>query len=450
MKWAKRMAGIIAGILIFSIAVRVFNYMYVACDAEWNRILWHSFYEDKGKIDNLYLGSSHVYCDIDPYKLDRLNGQYNFNFASQAQMMNGTYYLLKEADRWNELSHVYVELYYLCNVKDDQGIGPVETNLSNNWTNTDYMKLSLNKLQYMITMSDVEKYPNVFFGFTRYREHLDDWDFVERTIQRKKNIEYLNFQYHFDWDDGNAHEEYLSKGRFYSSREYPGKERIWCQNRILGEDPMAESSEAYLRKVISYCQTREIPITLFISPIYELHLISTEHYDNYLDQVREIATEYGVDNYDFNLAKEEYLPIQETRYFRDAGHLNAAGADLYTEFFHKIMSGDAAENQKYFYDTYEQKLAHAEPEVYGIYYRDEEPDERGESLYRNMFIASNRDEEMEYRIVMTPEEGKAPYLVQDFSENRAFKVETNEHGTCTIVYRMKDTPDVEQTIEITY
>lgn len=57
---------------------------------------------------------------------------------------------------------------------------------------------------------------------------------------------------------------------------------------------------------------------------------------------------------------------------------------------------------------------------------------------------------MEYRIVMTPEEGNAQYLVQDFSENRMFKVDRGEHGTCSIVYRMKDTPAAEQTIEITY
>lgn len=217
----------------------------------------------------------------------------------------------------------------------------------------------------------------------------------------------------------------------------------------MAKNPMAKTSEAYLRKVIEYCQKRQIPITLFISPMYELQLISTEHYDYYLEQVRGIAEEYGVEVYDFNLAREEALPIQDTRYFRDLGHLNATGAELFTAFFHKVMSGDAAENQQYFYDTYEQKLAHAAPEVYGIYYRDEETEEGIEASYRNFFIASNKDEGMEYRVEMRPENADS-YLLQNYSENRVFQVEVDEHGTCEVMYRMKDTPDAVKKIEIAY
>lgn len=354
MKWIKRTSSILVGVLVFAVIVRVLNYMYVGGTDEEERILWHSFYEDTGKIDNLYLGSSHVYLDLDPYQLDQLNGQYNFNLSTPGQLMNGSYYLLKEADRCNRLSHVYVELYYFYNVKDNFGEDrePIDAFVSCNWENTDYMRLSFNKLQYMITMADMEKYPDIVFGFSRYREHLDDWDYVKGTMGRKRSSKYLNYQYRIDWDDdGNMYDEYLPRGRVYSSKKYLGKQRFLIQDKILKKNPMAETSEAYLRKVITYCQKREIPITLFISPIYELQLISTEHYDNYLNQVREIAEEYDVDIYDFNLVGEEYLPIQEPEYFRDVGHLNSTGADLYTEFFYKIMSGGAVENQKYFYDT---------------------------------------------------------------------------------------------------
>lgn len=451
MKWAKRAAGIGTGIFIFVAIVHVLNYMYVACDDEWERILWHSFYEEQGKIDNLYLGSSHVYCDIDPYQLDQLNGQYNFNLATSGQPMNGTYYLLKEADQRNELSHVYVETGYLTNVILDEDDGePMETRVAYNWKNTDHMRFSPNKLQYMITMANSERYSDIFLGFSRYRSHLADWEYVRRITDTKKSREHMNYQYHSEWDDGIAYDEYLPRGCYYSTGKIRDKERLFGQEIVLGENPMAETSEAYLRKVISYCQEREIPLTLFISPIYELQLISTEHYDNYLEQVRGIAAEYHVDIYDFNLVGEEYLPIQKTRYFRDAGHLNATGAELFTEFFHKIMSGDAEENRKYFYDTYAQKLAHAEPEVYGLCYHVEETGKDGATPSKSIFIASNRDEGMEYRVIMTPGNDRDQYLIQDFSENKTFKLDSNEHGKCAITYRMKNTSDAEKTIEITY
>lgn len=111
MKWFRRIARIMARVLIFCVVLSGLNYIYVDVPP-WERILWHNFYESEGKIDNLYLGSSHVYYDIDPFLMDELNGQYNFNLSTSGQVMNGTYYLLREADRHNDLSHVYIELYY--------------------------------------------------------------------------------------------------------------------------------------------------------------------------------------------------------------------------------------------------------------------------------------------------------------------------------------------------
>lgn len=443
MKWVKRIAGTVVGFSIFIMIVRALNYMYVSGD-EWERILMHSFYEDEGKIDNLYLGSSHVYCDINPFQLDRLNGRYNFNLSTSAQKMNGTFYLLREADQRNELSHVYVELYYYLSIGEknflDGGYDPIEGDVLNNCRNADHMRFSLNRFQYRITMAEPEKYPETFLGFARYRTKLDDWKYVEVTTERKRSGEYIDFVYQEQDDKNEVLTEYQKKGRYFSARELT--DRLYRHDVVLGEEPMAGTSEAYLRKIITYCQTREIPITLFISPIYELQLISTKHYDFYLDQVREIAAEYDVDFYDFNLAKENCLPIQKAGYFMDVGHLNSTGAELYTEFFYQIMSGDAADNQRYFYSTYAQKLAHAAPEVYGVYYRD------GESC-RNMVIASNREEGMEYRIVMSPDD-QEQYVLQDYSENRNFQLDYSEHGTCMITYRMKTLPYQVQSIEIAY
>lgn len=111
MKWFRRIARIMARVLIFCVVLSGLNYIYVDVPP-WERILWHNFYQSEGKIDNLYLGSSHVYYDIDPFLMDELNGQYNFNLSTSGQVMNGTYYLLREADKHNDLSHVYIELYY--------------------------------------------------------------------------------------------------------------------------------------------------------------------------------------------------------------------------------------------------------------------------------------------------------------------------------------------------
>lgn len=201
-------------------------------------------------------------------------------------------------------------------------------------------------------------------------------------------------------------------------------------------------SKDYLIKIIEYCQDKNIPITLFVSPMDNLRLISTEGYDLYVDQIKGIAREYGIEFYDFNLVKDEYLHIHEGGYFSDSGHMNSFGAEIFTPFFAKVVSGDYSENEKYFYSSYAEKLEREAPSLYGIYYRELE-------TIKTFWIASNRNSGMEYRIILSPDDGEQLWI-QDFSENKEFTVPANEHGICTIVARTAESPDEVQTLEINY
>ena len=395
-KYLSRIIGVLGALLIFYMICNTLNYIYVEEDS-WGRILWHNSFEDDRKIDNIYLGSSHVYCNINPELLDEINGQYNFNMASGAQLLNGSYHLLKEADKNNVLSHVYLELYYDCSVINNFNSSSEIINIGyyHNFKNTDYMKLSFNKIEYMLSIAGAEKYVDIFFPFSRYRTKLDNWDYIRQTMESKGTTAYVNFEQHNEYVDGNGIFEYKEQGYQYNTRKFLDKQRLYKQYKILGENPIGEKSEKYLRRIISYCQKRDIPITLFVSPIDELQLISVEHYDNYINQVRKIAREYGIEFYDFNLTKEEYLDIQHGKYFRDIDHLNYKGADIFTPFFSKVVSGTPSENEKYFYASYEEKLQSTAPAIYGLYYKDSDG-------IRTYHVASNRERGMEYRITMNP------------------------------------------------
>lgn len=213
-------------------------------------------------------------------------------------------------------------------------------------------------------------------------------------IENKRSESYGAYEYYCSYEDDSWYDEYQEKGFVKSTRRMTDSDKSFMQTRILDENPMGTETQKYLYKIINYCKEREIPITLFISPTTDLDLISTENYDNYIDQVREIAEECDVPFYDFNLAKEEYFPIQYKECYRDVGHLNCFGTEMFTSFFHEVVSGEETENEKYFYDSYAERMQAEPPEVYGIYYRDPENFD-AEELTRMLWIASNRDEEME-------------------------------------------------------
>lgn len=436
--------GILTGVITFMGIVCGLNYLYVETTERemiWSRVLWHNYYEDRGKIDNIYLGSSHVYNDIDPRILDKLSEQCNFNLSTASQTMNGSFYLLKEAGQDNELSNVYLEMYYQCSVNDTK----MDNEYHRNWNNIDYMELSLNKIQYMISNGGLDRCLDNFFPFVRYRTKLGDWEYVKQVMEDKREMDYLAYQYRSDYEDGNGYIEFMKQGFRNYTRMYPESKMRFNQTTILEKHSMGQKSEQYCRKVIEYCQKEDIPITLFVSPICDLQLISTEGYDNYIDEIRKIAGEYEIPFYDFNLAKEQYLPLQANEHFGDIGHLNSYGAAVFTSFFYEVVSGEEEENEKYFYASYADKLQGNAPALYGIYYRNSEESEQT----RIVWIASNRDSEMEYKVVLTPNEGE-PYIVQDFDTNKEFAISKEEHGICSITARMQGASEEIRTMEIDY
>lgn len=441
----KRSCKILAALLAVHAIGLCLDYAYVDVSPT-HRLLWHYYYEDRGKIDNLYIGSSHVYSDLNPAQLDYRNGQYNFNLSSPNQLLNGSYYLLREAAADNTLSHVYLELYYDCSAKDafNENQDPVclSENFNRNWQNTDFMEPSLNKLAYMLSIGGPESYGDILIPFIRYRSKLDDWEYVRSNIAKKREDTYRTYRYHLDLGE-RGYDEYLEQGYYFSTMEFPDENHLFLQTVILKEHPLGETSEYWLRKFITCCREKNLPLTLFVSPIHDLQLVSTQGYDCYVRQIRSLAEEYGLEFYDFNLVREEYLPIQDGRYFRDAGHLNNAGASLFTPFFYETVTSGALETKHCFYESYEEKLRETPPALYGLYYRDQEN-------LRSYYIASNRQNGMEYRIIITPQDGEQ-YCLQDFDTNAQFRLPKDLRGVCTLVARMADTPDqVVHTMEIQF
>lgn len=289
----------------------------------------------------------------------------------------------------------------------------------------------------MHSIGGIESYADTLFAFSRYRSKLDDWDYIRQNTTTKKEASYNAYECRYYHEDGNGYDEYLAQGYFYSTRQFQEEERIIRQTVSLNENPLGETSEEYLRKIISFCKKENIPITLFVSPMDDLHLISTEGYDYYINQIQGIADEYQVDFYDFNLTKEEFLPIWEEKYFRDGGHLNGAGSNIFTPFFHEVVSGQKKDSQKYFYTSYEEKLKEMSPAIYGLYYYDPPVTEENPEPSRKYFVASNRSEGMEYRVSVKPDDGET-YTVQGFSEETSFTLPLGQHGVCIVACRALD------------
>lgn len=404
---------------------------------DWCHILWHSYYQTD-EIDNLFVGSSHVYCDVNPELLDSINGMSNFNMASGSLTLSASYFLMKEAARSHDLKNLYVELYYVPNTGESGDVYSDQT-IRNNWRSVSYMKPSLTKYQFAFEMSGSGHYLETLFPFVRYRSQLFDMEYVAGVIGQKSSDEWKKYVYRRE-SDGFIY-EYREKGFYHSTQVYPQEKWMYkTQVDLVKEGMLSENNQNYMRKIIEYCQKKDITIKFFVSPFYETQVLSAGDYDAYNRQIRSIADEYGVELYDFNLCKQEYLDVTQPEYLHDAGHLNTAGTDIFTPLLWEVLTGNPAENEKYFCGSFQERIARDEPETYGVYYSVHEDSKK-------CVIATNRSRYYEYRIIKTPKEGEASWL-QDFSYNVVFELPANESGILTIVSR--DPEGKINTIEMDY
>lgn len=370
----KRMYTAFKMILFIAVAAgvtAVMNYLYFDDTDEFSRHMMHEYYEQEENIDRLYLGSSHVFCDINPSILDEMNGKNNFNMASGTQQLITSYYLLKEADRKHELDRVYVDMYYGCSVA---GLGNLHDYhmIPYSWIVLDQMKPSLNKLTYMMDLSKPQYYYLTLIPFLRYKEQLFDKEHVCRVITAKQSDIWKNYEYRHPMTvEGTQYIMRNGKKGFmlYDGTVESGGFYDTVHEEPLAEDPMTPEVLDYLVRIIEYCEKNEIPLTLINCPVADFQLAGTGGYDNYVSQIAGLAEQYGVAYYDFNLCKSEYLDLSDKKYWFDKGHLNTAGAEVYTRFLGAFLMAQEAGEDTYrdcFYAGYDDKIHAAENTIYGL------------------------------------------------------------------------------------
>lgn len=357
------------GVMVLAV-IKIMNYLYVDDTDDFTRTMMHAFYEEEENIDRLYLGSSHVFCDIDPFILDDENGDNNFNLASGNQQLIASYHLLVEADKRHDLDKVYLDLYYACT---DEGQGNLHDyhQIPNSWNVLNQMKPSANKLTYMLDLSSPEYYYLTFMAFKRYTEELFHPQYVAKIVRAKQSDVWKDHEYFYKGPDGNEISARGEKGfrLDYRTPEYGRLSVKNIEEAPVDKDPIVPESMEYLIKITEYCKEHEIELTWIVCPMSELKLVRNGTYDNYIGQVSQLAAQYQIPYYDFNLCKREYLDLSPNDYWEDEGHLNTYGAEVFSHFLGDFLRAQEAGEDTYrdcFYGGYEEKIQDLQDEIFGL------------------------------------------------------------------------------------
>ena len=266
--------------------------------AENPRRALYDFYRfvEKDTIDVLCIGSSHVYCGINPVQMYDDYGIAAYNLASGSQALWYSYYYLKEALKTQKPELIVLDVYTIVTDDDAWFDEKIQMNLLN-------MKPSVNKWCALKTAGE-ENIVDVFWQLP-----------ITHTI-------YSNFNKDtFDMRDGS--------GQYFLGYEY--------QTAVVQYDPIDVSgvteckeispkAEEYLRKSIELCQKEGIELVLTNTPWPCI----TEDWQKMFNYVSNIADEYGVEFINGCLHGDEIGLDYSLDSCGGYGHLNYSGVKKYT------------------------------------------------------------------------------------------------------------------------
>lgn len=397
----------------------------------YTRTMMKELYSTEENIDALFMGSSHSYMSIYPSAADEKLKMYSFNTGSSAQCPDGTYALLKEVDKDNEIKVAFLEVYY--GVIGDHKFKD-RSNLVSTYLITDYMKPSWNRLTYLWNAGSKKHFVNSFIPARRYWNKLLQPGYIKQVIETKMGDDYRNMH----TEEKEKQCEYIERG--YVACYKTMDDSPFMNKRAYGDVYLNNLSDSdwkrYLDKIAEYCRDNEIELVLYTAPEPQVTLIGKNNYNLFNEYVVQYAKEQHLCYWDFNLAKKEYFDTTNMSMFSDADHLSVEGAKEFTELLCGMYIGEVDRN--IFYDSIKDKVADEKSDVKGVACSAETQG----TEYWNCYVISCDVDNEEYHVVVHRNDGSDLTLLEYGDEN-SFDISPEERGSMEVFWRKKDNPSCE-------
>ena len=435
----KRIIATLLAIYIFLVCGEGWEYILIKDDTSYTRIMMHQMYTDEENIDVIFVGSSHVYRSLIPEIMDSKFNAHTFNMGSSSQYMDGSLAVIKEAAKHNEIKTVYLELYF--GVAHD-AIYKNRTSLTSTYILSDYMPLSLNKIQYLIHASSNEHWINSFFIARRNWKDFFDSNYVKDVISSKRQKAYKNYEYP-KFDD--AMEYYSDRGFVANNTEVSCDTHfnLSAYNRIGMENAIRKYSDWYnsVSDIVDFCNKKGIKLVFFVTPEPEWTLVGKGNYQEYHEFIQDMADEERVELYDFNLCRNQYFDMNDGTLFKDEDHLNTKGAEKFSVLFADVVTG-RLDSDEVLYHSFDEKIDDEDNPFYGI----AGPVDDGNGNRKCMIISGS--DYFEYEVVEIKEDGTR-IVLKKFDKSRDFIIPSGDTGVLSIVCRNLNTEQVS-TIEFAF
>lgn len=315
-----------------------------------SELMWKQYYKED-KIDTIFIGSSLCLTSFDPYIFDERLGVNSFNMGTPLQAMPQTVRSLEVAIADHDIKTVIFGMgfstlkyeaveeaeltYEKARAREKGGTQGLVEGLK--YIYSDGVRADEKSINYLFPWlyNRVDLSPTAIINNVKLKVELlkEELAGVQNEADQAFHKGYQNethhvVDYNYKWDG-------------VSDFFYP-------------EDFSAEMM-AEFEKIICICQENRIDLIVVNTPHPSYDVISCfDYYDRNENEFEAVCDKYGVDYYDFSLAKPEvYIPKPE--YYADYEHMNQAGSRIFSEQVCNLLirREDGEDMDSYFYDAQE-------------------------------------------------------------------------------------------------
>lgn len=271
----------------------------------------------KNTVDCLFIGTSHVYCSYIPQRIYDEAGITSASIATSSQSYQNTYWLLKEALRYQKPKVVIMDIHSITSAVDEQVL-----NFRLHYTSgiSAMPDLSWNKLR---AFADIRS------SGIGWSDNLSKYDAVG-LLEYKNEYQRAHNSLEELWNLAiEPEKEYRTFGFYPTTTVYPMdtlEPNIETENFM---DFYSTQEYTYLNKIYHLLQEKGIPLLLTRAPY------TMPDFDDYQlsRQAMEWAAEEAIPFIDyFSLIETGEVAIDLQTDFRDKDHLNYLGAKKATDY----------------------------------------------------------------------------------------------------------------------
>ena len=321
------------------------------------RILMHELYEQEN-IDILYCGASHVSHGITPVIADQKNGKNNFSTGTASQTIEGTYAILQQAVKLYNIEKVFLEMDFAVSAKYAKNN---RNGFSADYIVSDYLKDPKIKMDFYKSISSPKYYINHILPIGKDKHLTLNPSKIYKKIKSISSGEYYSYVYkskdsEYDGKGCVLNKDYIKNGTFSNNVK---ESKINLQN-------ISDEYKNTIDKIIGLCKEKNIELIFYSMPCSDFYLAEKGNYDEYYNFCKNFLAERGFEYYDFNLAKEKYLNLEDED-FSDDNHFSKQGVYKWTQVFCDYFFTDTISKNDMFYSSYTEKLQNQNDKIYGLY-----------------------------------------------------------------------------------